>query len=287
MPVAIMTGANSGIGFSISKELARNGYKVYATDIKLDKVEELSQTDEFKDKIVPYLCDVAQLESVLKLKEKIVADEGKLDLLYNNAGIACSTSAIDASDEIFMKAFQINFFGAVRLTREFSRLLIASKGTICFTSSVTGIIPFPIGSMYCSSKAALTQYAATVHMELAPLGVKVMNFITGAIDTGIMDRSPLPEGSIFDTPEGNEAIRCRRSIVNDTNPTKPEDYAKQVVADILKGDIYGIHYYRGKGAKMLTAAYYSLPVWLRESYLLKKYKFDAFYSSFLKAEESA
>lgn len=266
--VALVTGGSSGIGYAVSKELAQKGWKVYAAARRLEPMDPLKEYG-----IIPIQLDVSSLESVQKVKDLLQEGlvDGKLDVLYNNAGQSCTLPAIDVTDEQVDQAFQVNVFGAIRLTRELSKFVINAKGTILFTGSITGIVPFPFSSIYCATKAAIHQYARVLHLEMKGVGVRVINVVTGGVHTNIADTRPLPKGSIFDIPEGHKAFEDRKKMAANNSPMTPETYAKKVVGDILsKRD--PIDVYRGSFASILGHAAQHLPGWIVELFLTIKFK---------------
>lgn len=105
---------------------------------------------------------------------------------------------IDSTYQIAMDTMAVNFSGAVEMVHVFSDLILASQGKIVFTSSGAGKIPVPTGVIYNASKSALDMYAWTLKIEMEPLGVKVINVITGDVATtmGVQPLSPL-DASMF------------------------------------------------------------------------------------------
>ncbi|CAH2354318.1 NADPH-dependent 1-acyldihydroxyacetone phosphate reductase [[Candida] railenensis] len=179
--VAFVTGASSGIGFAVSVELAKRGYKVYAGARRVDVMKPLE-----KFGIIPVSLDVTSAESISAARELIESENDHLDILLNNAGVIGGAPAIEVSDEDFTKCYEVNLYGPIRVTREFSKLIIKGKGLFAYTTSNAGIMPIPFTSIYSSSKAALSAYASTLAFEVKPFGVKVLDFVSGGVKTEIM-----------------------------------------------------------------------------------------------------
>lgn len=243
---ALVTGASSGIGFYTAKELASRGITVFACARRLEPMEPLKELG-----ITILRCDVTSPDDVKQLKDTISHTTNKLDILYNNAGASCTFPAIDVPDSAAAQAFEVNVLAPIRVTREFSKLVINAKGIIVFTGSIAGICPFPFASVYAATKAAIHQYAQVLHLEMKLFDVKVLNLITGGVLTNIADTRPLPEGSLFDIPEGQESMVARRRMAAENHPQDPKVYAKNVVNDILKASPYVIDVYRGSGATIV------------------------------------
>lgn len=275
--VALITGASSGIGYATSIEFAKRGYKVFAGARRLEPMEPLREHG-----VITFKLDVSSLESVKSAKQFIIEQTGDhyLDVLFNNAGQSCTFPAIDVTDEWFKQCFEVNVFGPMRLTRELSPLLINAKGAIGFTGSVSGVIPFPFSSTYSSTKAAIHQYAATLRIEMKPFGVKVLNFVTGGVNTDILDKRGLPSTSLFSTPDTAAALKERQEMAVRNNPMDPKEYARQVANDFELAVVGGkLHLYRGTMARFL--GFYCLgifPRFLVETVLIRHFKLVKVYA---------
>lgn len=266
--VALVTGASSGIGYATAKEFALRGYKTYSCARRIDPMLPLKEFG-----VIPVACDVTSPESVAQLKH-LIAQEcgGYLDVLYNNAGQSCSLPALDVTDDMFKQCFEVNVFAPMRLTREFTPLLAKAKGIVGFTGSVAGLVPFPFSSVYGSSKAAIHQYAAMIRPELEPLGVRVLNIVTGGVKTNIADTRSLPENSIYNIPGMDEAVKERQQMAVRNNPLLPEVYARQVVNDFERVTLRGtLNVYRGKMAYLLGFLMFWCPRFIAEKAFLYKF----------------
>ncbi|CAI4064446.1 acylglycerone-phosphate reductase SKDI_09G0460 [Saccharomyces kudriavzevii IFO 1802] len=272
--IAVVTGASAGIGCEITKELARNGYMVYACARRLEPMEQL--TFQFgSDSVKPYKLDISKPEEIVTFAGflRTTLPDGKLDLLYNNAGQSCTFAAMDATDAVIEQCFKVNVFGHVNMCRELSQFLVNSRGTIVFTGSLAGVVSFPFGSIYSASKAAIHQYARGLHLEMKPFGVRVINAITGGVATDIADKRPLPENSIYNFPEGRDAFNSRKTMAKDNKPMPAEAYAKQLVQDILSSRD-PVDVYRGTFATIMRFVMILVPYWLLEKGLSRKFKLD-------------
>ncbi|CAI4064433.1 hypothetical protein SKDZ_09G0470 [Saccharomyces kudriavzevii ZP591] len=272
--VAVVTGASAGIGCEITKELARNGYMIYACARRLEPMEQL--TFQFgSDSVKPYKLDISKPEEIVTFAGflRTTLPDGKLDLLYNNAGQSCTFAAMDATDAVIEQCFKVNVFGHVNMCRELSQFLVNSRGTIVFTGSLAGVVSFPFGSIYSASKAAIHQYARGLHLEMKPFGVRVINAITGGVATDIADKRPLPENSIYNFPEGRDAFNSRKTMAKDNKPMPAEAYAKQLVQDILSSRD-PVDVYRGTFATIMRFVMILVPYWLLEKGLSRKFKLD-------------
>ncbi|ODV77025.1 NADPH-dependent 1-acyldihydroxyacetone phosphate reductase [Suhomyces tanzawaensis NRRL Y-17324] len=287
--VAVVTGASSGIGYATSIEFAKRGYKVFAGARRVEPMEPLREHG-----VIPIQLDITLSESVREAKRLILQHnngEEYVDFLFNNAGQSCSFAALDVTDELMKQCYDVNVLGQVRMVREFSPWLINSKGVIGFTSSITGYLPFPWSSMYCSSKAALTHYAACLRLELKPFDVKVINFVTGGVKTNVADTRPLPTDSIYNVPGMQESLLERAQMSNRNNPMDAGVYAQQIVTDFEDATLSGpLNLARGTKAWILCVISRWVPHYLIEAALIRKFKmmnvFVALKEKFSKAKLS-
>lgn len=266
---ALVTGASSGIGYATALEFSKRGYKTFACARRLEPMEPLKQHG-----ITVFLCDVTSLKSVQEAVSLVKANtDGYLDVLFNNAGQSCTLPATDVTDEAFERCFQVNVFGPVRMTREFAPLLINAKGTVGFTGSVSGMVPFPFSSIYSATKAAIHLYAATLRLELKPFGVKVINFVTGGVKTNIADTRDLPDTSLYCVPGIEQAMIERKQMAARNMPILAEAYAYKVVNDFEKVGIEGkLNVYRGRLALFLGYLLWWCPRFIVERGLVRKFK---------------
>lgn len=282
---AVVTGSSSGIGFAITKELAQHGYKVYACARRIEPMEKLAK--EFEEGvIIPYHLDVTNGEEILELKRTLAAElpYRKLDLLYNNAGQSCTFPALDVTNDMIEQCFKVNVFSHANMCRELAQFLINAKGTIVFTGSIAGIGVFPFSSIYAASKAAIHQYARDLHLELKPLGVRVINAITGGVNTDIADKRPLPASSMYNFEEAIEVFQHRQLMAKRHSPMTAETYAKKLVRDILS-DRDPVDVYRGTFASRMSWAILFVPYSILEWVVNLKFGMNKIYSALKQKKE--
>lgn len=246
---ALVTGCSSGIGHHLALEFAKRGYYVFACARKAESMNDI--VSEYPDQIFAFDMDVSKLDSIQqgylfvsnKLQE-LGIKEG-LDVLYNNAGSSCTFPAIDVPDNALVQCMETNFIGPVRIVHEFSRMVIVKEGTIAFTGSNAGYVPFPWGSVYGASKSAIGQYASILSFEMEPFNVSVKNFITGGVKTDIADKRPLPENSIYNIEEMRVAFKKRQQMSAQNKPMEPSIYAAKAVDAIENGRRSTVNVYLG------------------------------------------
>lgn len=185
--IVIVTGASTGIGAALARELARRGAKVVLAARNEDKLREVAR-DCPDSLVVP--TDVTQANSCTALVEKTIAHFGRLDVLVNNAGQSMLSRFDEIQDfSIFEKLIQINYLSAVYCTRAALPYLKQSKGLIVGISSVAGKTGVPLRTGYSASKHAMQGFFDSLRIELMDSGVDVSMISPGFVDTHIRQHS--------------------------------------------------------------------------------------------------
>ena len=185
--VAAITGAGSGMGRALALQLAREGCEVAISDI--DEVGLAETVKQLAGARVTSLClDVADRKAVFAWAARVVADHGRCNLVFNNAGVALAASAESTTPEDFHWIMNINFWGVVNGTQAFlPHLRKAGEGHVVNTSSLFGLVAFPSNSAYNATKFAVRGYTEALRIELdmqrAPIGVTCVH--PGGIKTKI------------------------------------------------------------------------------------------------------
>jgi len=256
LKTVFITGASSGIGYALASEFAkRGGYKVYAgarTVSKMASLEELGVT-------VLHL-DITSNVSIEKAKQLIISENGnKLDILFNNAGIATRSPVFDLTSNDVRNVFDVNFFGHIEVIKAFKEMLLKSKGLVAFTDSVINLVPIPFSAAYTTSKGAFSLLAQTLALEVNNLGIKVLSVKAGAVASDIGDDGSLSPDSVFYLEDENIL-----SITSDKK-TPASEFAKKVVDQVessVKGNTLFKTTYIGKGATLARLLSSILPFWL-------------------------
>src|SRR5438477_3142461 len=166
-PVALVTGASSGIGKATAERLATAGYKVYGTSRR----GATSGQRAFE----MLSLDVTSDESVAAAVNALLRSEGRLDLLVNNAGFSIAPAgAEESSIEQARSIFETNFFGILRMTRAvLPHMRRQGNGRIVNISSVFGFLPAPYMALYAATKHAIEGYSESLDHELRTRGIRV------------------------------------------------------------------------------------------------------------------
>lgn len=249
---ALITGCSSGIGKALAVECHSRGMVVFAGARRLAAMEDLAQKG-----IHTFELDVTDEDSIQAMKSKVIEIAGnRLDFLFNNAGQSCTIPGAEVKIEDVNRCFDVNFNGVIRMIQAYLPLLLESKGKIVQTGSVAGAVPFPWGSVYGATKAAVRQYSESLRLELKPFGVDVVTIVTGGVNTNIADTRPLPAESQFKDAESSFEMRRQLAVKN--KPISPEKFAKQVISSVDKTHAPE-HVWHGSNAGLIQFALYYLP----------------------------
>ena len=187
--VAIVTGADSGIGRGIAIELAKAGATVVINYAHAqDKAEEVRQIiEQTQGKAVVIQADVSQYQQVVGLIQQTVEQFNRLDIMVNNAGMEIHSSFLDVTEEQWERVLSIDLKGAFFCAQAAAREMVKRKtpGRIINISSVHEDIAMPKNSPYCCAKGGLRMMTRTICLELAPYNITVNNIAPGAVDTPI------------------------------------------------------------------------------------------------------
>lgn len=187
----IVTGAASGVGKELTKQLLKKGCNVAGIDINKDNLKLLEEELNSK-KLKTYVVDMGSSESIKKFREEYKKDYSDVDIIINNAGIIQPFVNVENLDDATInKVMNVNFFGPVNLIRYFMEDLTKDRSEqyIVNVSSMGGFFPFPSQTIYGASKAALKIFTEGLYAELERTNVRVMIVLPGAMNTNITKNS--------------------------------------------------------------------------------------------------
>jgi NAD(P)-dependent dehydrogenase (short-subunit alcohol dehydrogenase family) len=179
--VVLVTGCSKGgIGFHLCERFAEQGCTVYATSRRLETM------DGFKHPMEKRAMDVTSDDDVKLVVQSILEEQGKIDIVVNNAGVIAIGPLLDVSLDQARKAFETNTFSVLRVAQAVIPSMVERKqGLIVNIGSIVGNIPTPWNGLYCASKAAVHALSDTLAMECKPFGVKVILVAPGGIRSNI------------------------------------------------------------------------------------------------------
>jgi NAD(P)-dependent dehydrogenase (short-subunit alcohol dehydrogenase family) len=192
--IAIVTGGASGIGRAVSEALAERGAAaVVVADLDATGAESVAHGIRARggraQAVGLDVCDAAAFQ---RLVDEAAADHGRLDYLFNNAGIGIAGEERDVSLEDWNRVLAVDLHGIVHGVRAAYALMVKQgSGHIVNTASLQGLVPGPGAASYVAAKYAVVGLSHTLRAEGARLGVKVSVVCPGLIDTAILVNSPI------------------------------------------------------------------------------------------------
>ena len=178
--VILITGASSGMGKRTAEDLIKAGHIVYCVARSVDKMQDLSQLGGHIMKM-----DVTDEENIDTVVKQIIEEQGRIDVLWNNAGYGLYGPVEELPMERVQQQFEVNVYGVARLTQKVLPYMREKRdGLIINTSSMGGKIYTPLGAWYHASKHAIEGYSDCLRIELKAFNIKVVVLEPGVIDTG-------------------------------------------------------------------------------------------------------
>ncbi|MCX7063845.1 MAG: SDR family NAD(P)-dependent oxidoreductase [Proteobacteria bacterium] len=189
--VAAITGAGSGMGRALALELAARGCAVAIADVgQSTLIETEALLRQRNVKVSSHLVDVADRAAMERFAADVVRIHGKVNLVFNNAGVSVSNSVEKLSYEDFEWLMNINFWGVVHGTKAFLPYLKqVDEAHIVNTSSIFGVVAFASQSAYNASKFAVRGFTEALRQELADTHIGVSCVQPGGVKTNIVKTS--------------------------------------------------------------------------------------------------
>jgi NAD(P)-dependent dehydrogenase (short-subunit alcohol dehydrogenase family) len=229
---AVVTGAASGIGEALARQLAAQGARLLLADLDAARLEGVAQSLRAAGaSCLAQACDVADAAALQALADTAERELGGADLLVNNAGVAlvAPVDSLDPADARWL--MDINFWGVVNGCRAFGPQLQARPGrAVVNVSSLFAMVSMPTQSIYNASKAAVRGFSDALREEWRPAGVQVLCVHPGGIRTRIAQQARLGDiSSIADSPQAlyDNFDRVAR--------TSAEQAAAAIAAAVLSG----------------------------------------------------
>ncbi|GAA3641975.1 SDR family NAD(P)-dependent oxidoreductase [Flavivirga jejuensis] len=201
--VAVITGANSGIGLATAKLFLEEGAKVVVSGRRQEALNEVSESLE--GDFITVLADVSKPEDNVKLIKEATEAFGTIDILFLNAGIAPITQITEIDENHYDAIFNTNVKGPILATKE-ALPHINDGGTIIFTGSIVKQKAFDGFGVYSASKGALRSFSKVLTSEVKSRSIRVNTIAPGPIDTPIYGKMGLPENALEETGKGFAAM---------------------------------------------------------------------------------
>lgn len=232
MSVVLITGSSTGIGLATAIHLAKKGHNVYATmrNPSASPLNSIVNGESLQIKTLS--LDVNSDYSVQKAIDRVLEDEGNIDVLINNAGVSSLGAVEELSTEDFKNDMETNYFGTVRCIKAvLPSMRKKREGTIINISSVAGKVYSNFHCSYAPTKAAVEAFSECLAQEVQPFGIKVAIVEPGIIETPIFSKKyKLPHQTNYPNIKRFLALFAA-SIENHVSP----DEVAIVIEDIIAG----------------------------------------------------
>jgi NAD(P)-dependent dehydrogenase (short-subunit alcohol dehydrogenase family) len=215
---AIVTGAASGIGRGLAEELAKRGCEVVLADLQIETAEQIAQQiNAAGGKATAAKLDVTCFADVEKLITDTVNRTGRLDYMFNNAGIAITGNISQYSIDDWNQIIDVNLNGTVNGVQAAYQLMIKQGyGHIVNTSSLAGLTPSPGHVAYATTKHAIVGLSESLRAEAAEHGIRVSVLCPGFVRTAILD-----EGGKYGKSLWNLTSRQKQRLLDSYEKHKP------------------------------------------------------------------
>jgi NAD(P)-dependent dehydrogenase (short-subunit alcohol dehydrogenase family) len=194
--IAVITGGASGIGRAIATALVRRGDSVTVTDLDKAGAERVADRLSEHGTAEAAALDVTDAEAVAALFDEVRERHGRLDLVFNNAGIAVGGTTDELTLDHWNKTLDVNLRGVIHgVHAAYPIMLAQGRGHIVNTASVAGLVPAPMMLPYTTTKHAVVGLSLALRAEAAARGVRVSAICPGFVDTPLLDNAnpDLPE----------------------------------------------------------------------------------------------
>lgn len=219
--LALLTGASSGIGLEMAKELAKRKIDLILVARRAEILESLKTELENNHGIQVHIfpTDLSKVENAMALYQELKAQNLQVTMLINNAGVGVFGAFAETALEVELNMIQLNIASLVALTRLFlPDMILLKHGRIMNVASLLSFLPFPYFSVYSATKAFVLYFSETLRAELEGTNITVTALCPGPVDTD------------FNTPE---LLQTNAYATN--KPIDPKFVAKQGIDAILAG----------------------------------------------------
>jgi NAD(P)-dependent dehydrogenase (short-subunit alcohol dehydrogenase family) len=232
--VVFITGGSSGIGKSVGEYLYGKGFTVYGTSRSPERIT---------DSVFPLAAlDVRNSESIKTAVAAVIAKEGRIDVLINNAGVGITGPLEEIPAEEIKNNLETNLFGPIEVMKAvLPQMRIQKSGLIINVTSIAGYMGLPYRSVYSASKGALELITEALRMEVKAFGIHITNVAPGDFATNIAAgryHAPLIKGSAYEVPYGNTLATMNDHVDSGSNPQQ----MAEAIYNIINTPVPNVHY---------------------------------------------
>jgi short-subunit dehydrogenase len=204
--VVWVTGASSGIGAELCRQLAEKGATVVLSSRKLESLEKVKDTMVNSERHLCVPLDLENSSNFAQLALDIFTEKGSIDFLFNNGGLSQRSTALETSEEVDRRIMEINYFGNIAIAKAVLPYMLSNKkGHIVVVSSLSGKFGFFLRSAYSASKHALHGFYESLLLEEENNGISVTIACPGKINTDISKSALTGTGEQHGVMDHNQA----------------------------------------------------------------------------------
>ena len=223
--VVWITGASSGIGEALARELLQQGAKIILSGRRADALQAVAAVDPQRTLVLPF--ESTDYDAIDGLVEQAWNWQGHVDCLINNAGISQRSLALDTQFDVYRKLIEVDYLAPVALTQAIlPRMVERRSGQLAVISSVAGKIGTALRTGYCGAKHAVVGYFEALRAEVERAhGISVSVILPGSVRTGVAVNALSGDGH-----------SRGRSDVNIENGMPADEAARRILAGMAAGD---------------------------------------------------
>lgn len=249
-PLAVVTGASSGIGYELAKQFAQNGYDLLVTSGSAGAAEAARTFEGLGARVESVQADLAEHDGVDKLYGRIKALGRPVDAVAINAGVGVGGDFAEDTDlKAELRLIDLNVKSTVHLAKHVVRdMALRGSGKILFTASIAGTMPGPFEAVYAASKAFVLSFSEALRNELKDKGVTVTALMPGATETNFFHRAGMDDTKVGASEkddaaqvakEGFDALMAGKdSVVAGSLKTKLQGLANEVLPETVKAALH-------------------------------------------------
>ena len=248
-PLALVTGASSGIGLELAKQFAVNGFDLVIAAEDDAIATAASELDGHGASVEAVQADLATSAGVEKLHDRVAAAGRPLAAAALNAGVGSGGSFAETPLEDELRLIDLNVRETVHLAKDVVRDMVArGEGRILFTSSIASTQPGSFQAVYNASKSFVQSFAVALRNELKGSGVSVTSLMPGPVDTKFFERAGLEDTKLGQAPkedpadvarDGFEALMAgEEKVISHSLMPKAQGMAGRLIPDGVKAEVH-------------------------------------------------
>lgn len=246
-PLAVVTGASSGIGYELAKQFAQNGFDLVVTATSAEINQVAQACEQLGAEVKTVQADLATYDGVEALYQQIQATGCPVAAIAINAGVGVGGKFTETDLKAELNLIDLNVTSSVHLAKRVVKDMVdRNSGKVLFTSSIAALMPGPFEAVYAASKAFIHSFAEGLRNELKDTGVTVTALMPGPTDTNFFHRAGMDDtkagaGKKDDPAEvakqGFKALMADRDdIVAGSLKTKVQGNISKVLPDTVNAE---------------------------------------------------